>query len=265
VSTWKGFPSSDSDGWDDGNLGVRGSYGGTNCSPHAPRRDHAWDPEDEYTFRDEEDEHLKGTPSIVAFMNGDGLLNINNILQKSFTVEDVKDISAIKASNMDEISTKEEMLPPHSLSGKGLVSRGEKNDEAMKKTITDASLKVCNAYVKDESNIEKYDPISSSGAKHGEGNSSGRGQWSPMSKNPSQALFESSSKNVEMVKLGSSRGLMPLLKKVHPQVKDSKKKMGIILLAMQIRLFTQYASNCKPWPRLNVNQLVGLRVGEREL
>jgi hypothetical protein len=29
----------DSDGWDDGNLGVRDSYGVTNRSPHAPRRD----------------------------------------------------------------------------------------------------------------------------------------------------------------------------------------------------------------------------------
>jgi hypothetical protein len=57
---------------DDGNLGVRGSYGGTNRSPYALRRDRALDPEDEYSFRDEKDEHLRGTPSIAAFVNGDG-------------------------------------------------------------------------------------------------------------------------------------------------------------------------------------------------
>jgi hypothetical protein len=40
----------DLDGWDDGNLGVQGSYGGTNRSPYAPRRDCALDLEDEYNF-----------------------------------------------------------------------------------------------------------------------------------------------------------------------------------------------------------------------
>jgi hypothetical protein len=40
----------DLDGMDDGNLGVRGSYGGMNRSPYSPRRDHTLDPEDEYTF-----------------------------------------------------------------------------------------------------------------------------------------------------------------------------------------------------------------------
>jgi hypothetical protein len=70
----------DSDGMDDGNLGVRNSYGGTNHSPYSPRRDRALHPKDEYTFREEEDEHLRGTPSIAAFVNGDGLLNSDNIL-----------------------------------------------------------------------------------------------------------------------------------------------------------------------------------------
>jgi hypothetical protein len=55
------------------------------------------------------------------FMNEDGLLNSNNILRKSSIVEDV---SEIKASNMDEIGTREEMLPPRSLSGKGPASGG---------------------------------------------------------------------------------------------------------------------------------------------
>jgi hypothetical protein len=64
----------DSDGMDDSNLGVRGSYGGTNPSPKAPRQDCALDPEDEYSFRDKEDEHLRGTPSIAAFVNGDGFI-----------------------------------------------------------------------------------------------------------------------------------------------------------------------------------------------
>jgi hypothetical protein len=76
---------------------------------------------------------------------------------------------------MDEIGTKEEMSPPHSLSRKGHASGGGKNSEAMKKTIMDASLKVRNACMKEESDVEKFDPISSSGTKHGEGNSSGWG------------------------------------------------------------------------------------------
>ena len=40
----------DSDDWDDGNLGVQGSYEGTNCSPYIPRRVYALDPEDKYSF-----------------------------------------------------------------------------------------------------------------------------------------------------------------------------------------------------------------------
>jgi hypothetical protein len=80
------------------------------------------------------------------------------------------------ASNVDEIGTKEEMSPTHSLSRKGHASGGGKNGEAMKKTIADALLTVCNAYVKEESDVEKLDPISSTGPKHGEGNNSGRGQ-----------------------------------------------------------------------------------------
>jgi hypothetical protein len=250
----------DSDGWDDGNLGVRDSYGVTNRSPHAPRRDHAREPEDEYTFQDEEDEHLKDKPSIAAFVNVDGLLNSNNILRKSSTIEDIKDVSAIKANNMDEIGTKKEILPPRSLSRKEPAGGGGKNGEIMKKTIADASLKVHNASVKEKSDVEKFNPISSSGAKHGEGNNYGRGQQSPMSGGPSRALFESSSKNVGTVKLGSYRDWCPCRRRC---TLESKRKMDIILLAMRIRLSTQYsrevnhvllhvqvayrmASNCKP-------------------
>ena len=112
------------------------------------------------------------------------------------------------------------MSPAHSLLGKEHASRGGKNNKAMKKTTADALLTVCNAYVKEESDIEKLDPINSTRTKHGEGNSFGREQRSSMSICPSQALFESSTKNVEVVKLGSSQGLVPLSKKVHPQVKE---------------------------------------------
>jgi hypothetical protein len=209
----------DSDGMDDGNLGVRGSYGGTNRSPYSPRRNRVLDPEDEYSFREEEDEHLKGTPSIAAFVNGDGLLNSDNILRKSSIVTNVKNVLAVKASDVDEIGTKEEMSPAHSLSRKGHVSGGGKDGEAAKKTITDALLTVCNAYAKEESNVEKLEPINSTGTKLGEGSSSGREQRSSMSDCPSRVLFGSSTKNVEPVKLGSSRGLVSLSKKVHPGVK----------------------------------------------
>jgi hypothetical protein len=166
----------DSDGMDDGNLGIRGSYGGTNCSPYSPRRDHALDPKDEYTFREEEDEHLRGTPSIAAFVNGDGLLNSDNILRKSSIVEDVENVLAVKANDVDEIGTKKEVSLAHSLSRKGHASGGGKDGEAAKKTTADALLTVCNAYVKEESDVEKLDPISSTGTKLGEGSSSGRGQ-----------------------------------------------------------------------------------------
>jgi hypothetical protein len=107
-------------------------------------------------------------------VNGDGLLNSDNILRKSSIVEDVKNILAVKASNVDEIGTKEEMSPAHSLSRKGHTSG--KDGEAAKKTTADASLTVCNVYVKEESNVEKLDSINSIGAKLGEGNSLGWGQ-----------------------------------------------------------------------------------------
>jgi hypothetical protein len=183
----------DSDGMDDGNFGVRVSYGGTNRSPYFPRWDYALDLEDEYTFQEEEDEHLRGMPSIAAFVNGDGLLNSDNILR---------------------------MSPAHSLSRKGHTSEGGKNGKVAKKTTVDVSLTVCNAYLKEESDVGKLDPISSTGTMLGEGNKSGRGQRSSMSDCPSRALFGSSSKNVEPVKLGSSQGLVSLSKKVHPRVKD---------------------------------------------
>jgi hypothetical protein len=179
----------DLDGMDDGNLGVRGSYRGTNRSPYSPRRDRTLDLKDEYSFREEEDEHLRDTPSIAAFVNGDGLLNNDNVLRKSSIVEDVESVLAVKANDVNEIGTKEEMSPAHSLSRKGHASGSGKDGEAAKKTIVDALLTVCNAYAKEESDVEKLDPISSTGIKLGEGSSSGRGQQSSMSDCPSRALF----------------------------------------------------------------------------
>ena len=92
---------------------------------------------------------------------------------------------AIKANNIDKISTKEEMLPTHSLSRKGHTNGGRKDNEEAKKTITDVLLMVCNAYVKEESDVEKLDPISSTRTMLGVGNNSGRGQQSSMSTCPS--------------------------------------------------------------------------------
>jgi hypothetical protein len=153
---------------------------------------------------------------MAAFVNRDGLLNSDNILRKSSIVEDIENVLAVKASNVDEIGTKEEMSPAHSLLRKGHASGGGMDGKVAKKTIVDALLTVCNAYAKEESDVEKLDPINSTGAKLGEGSSSGRGQRSSMSDCPSRALFGSSSKNVEPVKLGSSQGLVSLSKKVHP-------------------------------------------------
>jgi hypothetical protein len=90
----------------------------------------------------------------------------------------------------------------------------------MKKTITDALFKVRNVCVKEEFDVEKFDLISSSAVKHGEENSTRRGQQSPMSNGPSQTLFESRNKNVEIVKLGSLQGLVSFSKEVYPQIKE---------------------------------------------
>jgi hypothetical protein len=155
-------------------------------------------------------------------VNGDGLLNSDNIFRKNSIVEDVKNVLEVKASNVDEIGTKEEMSLAHSLSREGHTSGGGKDSEVAKKTTAAVSLTVCNAYVKEESDVEKLDPISSTGTMLGEGNSFGQGQRSSMSDCPSRALFRSSSKNVELVKLGSSWGLVSLSKKVHPRVKDGE-------------------------------------------
>jgi hypothetical protein len=125
----------DSDGMDDGNLRIAGSLGGTNRSPYSPRRDRVLDLEDEYSFREEEDEHLRGTPSIAAFVNGDGLLNSDNIFRKNSIIEDVENVLAVKASDMDEIGTKEEMSPAHSLSRKEHASGDGKDGEATKKQL----------------------------------------------------------------------------------------------------------------------------------
>ena len=136
--------------------------------------------------------------------------------EKSSTIEDVENVLAVKASNEDDIGTREEISLARSLSRKEHTSGGGKDGKAAKKAAADVSLAVGNAYVKEKSDIEKLDPISSTGAMLGEGNSSGQGRRSSMSDCPSRAMFGSSSKNVEPVKLGSSQGLVSLSKKVHP-------------------------------------------------
>ena len=108
------------------------------------------------------------------------------------------------------------MLVACSLLRKGHRSRGGKDGEAAKRTAANVSLTVCNAYVKEKSDIEKLDSISSVRAMLGEGNSFVQGQQSSMNDCPSRALFGSSSKNVEPVKLGSSHGLVSQSKKVYP-------------------------------------------------
>ena len=163
----------DSDGMDDGNLKIQGSYGRINRSPYSPRQERVLDPEDEYSFREEEDEHLMGMPSIAVFVNGDGLLNNDNILWKSSIVEDVENVLVVKANNANEIHTKVEMLLAHSFSKKVHTSGGGKDSKATKKKIADVLLMICNAYIQEKSDIEKLDPISNTGAMFREGNSFG--------------------------------------------------------------------------------------------
>jgi hypothetical protein len=83
---------SDLDGWDDRNFRVQDLDGETNCSLLASSGDHVWDPEDEYTFRDDGDDYIADLPSIATYVNGDGVFNNYNILRKSSTVEDVEDV-----------------------------------------------------------------------------------------------------------------------------------------------------------------------------
>src|SRR5450759_4943167 len=211
------------DGMDDGNLGVEGSYGGSwEHSPNFRRQEPIPDPEEVYNFREvaeEEDEPLRNTPSIAAFMNGDGLLNSENLLRKSSTVEAVENVLAVKACNQDGIGAREAVSPARSQSRKGHSTGSGKDGEAAKEAAADASLAEPNAYVKEKSNIGKLDPISSTGAMRGGGNSSGLGRQSSMRDCPSRALFESNSKNVEPTKLSSSRRLVSLSKKMRPQLK----------------------------------------------
>jgi len=160
-----------------------------------------------YRFREgkeDEDEHLRGIPSIAAFVNGDGLLNSENILRRSPRVEDVGNVLAVKASNEDEMGAREGLSPGRSLSGEGHAAGGGKDGKAAEEVGTGVLLAKRTTYVKEKSNIGKLDPINSTGAMLGEGNSFGQGQRSSMSNCPSRALFGSSSKNVELVRLSSS-------------------------------------------------------------
>jgi hypothetical protein len=82
----------DSKELDDRNFRVQDLDGETNCSLLASSGDHVWDPEDEYTFRDDGDDYIADLPSIATYVNGDGVFNNYNILRKSSTVEDVEDV-----------------------------------------------------------------------------------------------------------------------------------------------------------------------------
>ena len=159
-------------------------------------------------------------PSIAMLVNGDGFLNRDNMLGKSSTVQDLKDGMEIKSNNMDEIGTRKENLPPCILTRKGHASRGGKNGEVLKKTNADASFKVGDAYLKEESEVEKFGLINASLLKHGEENASRCGGLSLVSIGLSRVLLENSSKKVETMKLDSSRGLVSLSKEVHPPIKE---------------------------------------------
>jgi hypothetical protein len=63
-------------------------------------------------------------PSIATYVNGNGLLNNDNILQKCSTVEDVENVMTIKPNSIGEIGTKEEKSPPYTLTKKGHGSGG---------------------------------------------------------------------------------------------------------------------------------------------
>jgi hypothetical protein len=159
-------------------------------------------------------------PSIAALVNGNGFLNRDNMLGKSSAVQDVKDGMEIKSNNMDNIGTRKEKSPPCTLIRKGHASRGGENGEALKKTIADASFKVGDAYVKEESEVEKFGLINASLLKHGEENASRCRGLSPVSNGLSRVILENSSKKVDTVKLDSSRRLVSLSKDVHPQIKE---------------------------------------------
>jgi hypothetical protein len=71
--------------------------------------------------------------------------------------------------------------------------------------------------MKGELVVEEFGPISSNLLKYREGNASHQSEQFPVTNGLSRALFESSNKKVQTVKLESSRGLLSLLKEVHPQ------------------------------------------------
>jgi hypothetical protein len=98
--------------------------------------------EDECTFRDDGDDDLKDLPSLTTYVNGNGLLNSDNILWKSFAVEDVEDVVTTKANSIGKIGIEEEKLPSCILIEKGHASRGGEKYEEVEKTIVDPLLKV---------------------------------------------------------------------------------------------------------------------------
>jgi hypothetical protein len=69
----------DLDGWDDGNLRNQNLDGETDYGPLASSKICVRDLKDEYAFCDNKDDHLKDLSSIAKYVNGDGVLNNDNI------------------------------------------------------------------------------------------------------------------------------------------------------------------------------------------
>lgn len=161
-----------SDGWDDGNLEIQNSDEEKNHSLLASSRIHIQDSKDEYTFHDNENDHLKDLQSIATYVNGKSILNNNNVFQKSFTIEDVEDVVTTTANCVGEIGIEEEKLPPCIFTKNGYASRGGEKGKDVVKTIGNLSLKVSNATVKGKLVVEEFGPINRDPLKYRKENAS---------------------------------------------------------------------------------------------
>jgi hypothetical protein len=90
------------------------------------------------------------------YVNGTGLLNSDNILRKSYIVEDFENVVTTKANSVGEIHTKEEKSPLHILTKKGHASGGGKKGKEVEKTIVDPQLKVNNTSVTRKSVVRDW-------------------------------------------------------------------------------------------------------------
>ena len=78
------------------------------------------------------------------YVNGNGPLNSNNILWKSYIVEDFENVVITKTNSVGEIHTKEEKSLLHIFTKKGYASGSSKKGKEVEKTIVDPLLKVNN-------------------------------------------------------------------------------------------------------------------------